>query len=396
MTDTPDRLLIPILSASNFVIGMGAFLVIGLINPMSQDLGISTAQTGWVLTSYALAYGVLSPVLVSATGRIGRRRILAAGLGIFAIASVLSAISPSEPVLFASRIIAAAGAGMFTPVAASVAAGLSAPERRARALAAVFFGLTLAQVFGVPAGSFIAYTFGWRLAFVVVALLALPCLWLIWSRVPAGLSFQAVTLKDLSKTLQNGRVMLAVLFTTTFLSAIYVVFTYLSPLLAETMGFGRNGISIALVVSGFGAVAGNILGGMVADRIGPVRTLISLSILQTLSLPLFSTLPYPEITVLVLIFCWSTFGWSFMAAQQVRLISMAPETASVVLALNAAAIYIGAALGSAIGGVVLGSHGLHALGIAGGLMAIVAIAHILLSARLDQSIDPGQRPAPPP
>ena len=361
---------------------MGAFLVIGLINPMSEDLGMSTAQTGWVLTSYALAYGVLSPVLVSATGRVGRRRILAFGLGIFALASLLSAVSPSEPVLFASRILAAAGAGMFTPVAASVAAGLSSPERRARALAAVFFGLTLAQVFGVPAGSFIAYTFGWRPAFLLVTLLALPCLWLIWTRVPAGLSFQAVSLKDLSKTLTNAPVMLAVLFTTTFLSAIYVVFTYLSPLLAETMGFGRNGISVALVISGFGAVAGNILGGIVADRIGPLRTLISLSILQALSLPLFSTLPYPEAAVLVLIFCWSTFGWSFMAAQQVRLISMAPDTASVVLALNAAAIYIGAALGSAIGGLVLATFGLLSLGFAGGLMALIAIAHILLSARL--------------
>jgi len=96
------------------------------------------------------------------------------------------------------------------------------------------------------------------MAFLVVALLALPCIWAIWVRVPAGLSFQPVSLKDLRATLRNGPIMIAVLFTATFLSAIYIVFTYLAPLLTETMGFGRNGITAALVVSGLGAVVGNI------------------------------------------------------------------------------------------------------------------------------------------
>jgi len=334
------------------------------------------------MTSYALAYAVLSPLLVSATGAIGRRRILAIGLSLFAAASLLSAIAPDRATLFAARIIAAAGAGMFTPVAAAVGAGLSSPDRRARALAAVFFGLTLAQVIGVPAGSFIAYTFGWRMAFGVVVLLALPCIWAIWVRVPAGLSFQPVSLGDLKTTLSHGPIMLAVLFTTTFLAAIYVVFTYLAPLLTETMDYARNGITTALIVAGLGAVAGNILGGMVADRIGPFRTLLTLSILQVVTLPFFSSLPWGTSALFALIFCWSTFGWSFMAAQQVRLITMAPSSASVVLALNAAAIYVGAALGSAIGGAVLSRYDLNALGIAGGLTALLAVAHIWLSNRL--------------
>ena len=374
-----DPLLIPVLSASNFVIGMGAFIVIGLLNPIAEDLALTTAAAGWIMTVYALAYAVLSPLLISVTGRVGRRRVLATGLGLFAFANGLASIAPDDVTLNIARVLAAAGAGMFTPVSSAVAAGLSKPERQARALAAVFFGLTLAQVVGVPAGSFVAYTFGWRTAFMVVAALAAPCLWLVWTRVPAGLSFQSVALADLARILSNGPVMLAVLFTTTFIAAVYIPYTYMAPLLSTQMGFERNGITLALLAFGFGAVAGNMVSGITADRIGPFKTLLGLAVAQVALMPVFSVLPLPEVLVLAMIFIWSVCGWSIMAAQQSRLITLAPQAASVVLSLNAAAIYIGAAIGSAIGGVVINGYGLTALGIAGSMAALLAIVHIVLS-----------------
>lgn len=378
----PERMIIAILSASNFVIGMGAFVVIGLLNPIADDFALSTSQAGWIMTSYALAYAVASPVLVSLTGKIGRRRVLTFGLGLFALAALASAIAPNAWSLNAARVLASFGAGMFTPVAAAVGAGLSAPERRGRALAAVFFGLTLAQVLGVPVGSFVAYTFGWRMAFLIVVALAIPCLFLIWTRIPAGLKFQSVTLRDLGATLKNGPIMLAVLFTTTFLGAIYVVYTYLAPLLTQQMGYGRDGITLLLLIFGLGAVAGNIAGGWLADRLGPFRTLLGLSLAQAALLPVHSALPLPDTMLLIYAFFWSTCGWSFMASQQVRLIALAAEQTPVVLALNAAAIYVGAAVGSALGGIVLDGFGISALGSAAGLFALLAAGHILISRRL--------------
>ena len=297
-----DPLLIPILSAANFVIGMGAFVVIGLLDPLAADFSMTTAQAGWVMTAYALAYAILSPLLVSSTGTVGRRRVIAAALAAFALAQVIMALAPDAAWVFAARILAAAGAGVVTPVAAAVAAGISAPEHRAKALSTVFIGLTLAQVFGVPAGSFVAYTFGWRAAFWIVALLALPCLWLIWARVPKGLAFQPVTLADLRRILGSGRLMLAVLFTASFLTAIWVVLTYLAPLLTQTMGWGRDGITLALLVFGIGAVLGNIMGGILADRIGPVRTLLLLSTSQIGWLVTYSYLPFGETMLLMVIF----------------------------------------------------------------------------------------------
>ncbi|SFE32919.1 MFS transporter [Roseivivax sediminis] len=378
--DTPHG-VIWTLSACNFVIGMGAFVVIGLLEPVADGFGVTRGEAGALMTVYAIAYAILSPLLVSATGRIGRRRVMALGLAVFAAGSALCALAPTLWAMMAGRAVAAAGAGMFTPVSAAVAAALAAPEARGRALATVVVGLSLAQVAGVPAGGWIAYTFGWRGAFWLILALALIGVALVWTRVPQGLRLAPVTLRDLGGVLRDRLAMGAVLFTASFLAAVFVLYTYLTPLLGETMGWGRDGITLLLVIYGAGAVLGNLMGGWMADRLGAVRTLVVLTLCQIAVMPVFSGLPYPEAAVMALAFLWALVGWSFMAAQQLRLLAIAPEEASVVLALNAAAIYIGAALGSALGGAVLGAFGIGALGIAGGLAACWVLAHILWSRR---------------
>ena len=379
MTARP-RLLIPVLSTSNFLIGVGAFVIVGVLEPLGADMNVSTTEAGLLMTVYALAYAVLSPILVSLTGTIGRRRVMAFGLLLFLAAALISALAPNLLTLNIARIFAAAGAGLFTPVAAAVAAALYPVEQRGRVLAAVFFGLTLAQVVGVPAGSWIAYTFGWRYAFWIVVLLALPCLYLIWTQVPAGLSFQPVSLSDLGTVLAEARMMLAVLFTGTFLGSIYVLYTFIAPLLSETMGYGRNGVTLVLMIFGLGAVAGNLLGGLMSARLGWRITLTVLCCLQMAIMPVFSLLPLPDPMVLLLSLSWAVAGWSFMAGQQARLIGYAGPRAPVVLALNAAAIYVGAALGSALGAFVIDAFGIKSIGLAAGLCAGLALIHITISA----------------
>ena len=375
--------MIPALSACNFVIGIGAFSLIGFLEPLGADLDRSPAQAGQLMTIYAVAYAILSPLLVAISGTVGRRRIMAAGFVLYALAALVSALAPSFAVLGVARVIAAAGAGIFTPLAAAVAAGLYPEAQRAKVLAAVFFGLTISQVIGVPAGSWIAYTFGWRWALWLVFALALPCIWLIWTRVPAGIRFQPVSMRDLRDVMGEGRVMLAIGFTATFIGSQYVLFTYIAPLLSQTMGFGRNGITMVLMVSGFGAVAGNIMGGFLSDRFGWRITLTGLCLTQMCVMPMFSLLPLTVPQLFILIFLWAMGSWSFMAAQQVRLINLAGHRAPVVLALNAAAIYVGAAIGSALGGMMITGFGLLSLGLTAGIGAAFALAHLTLSARLN-------------
>ena len=375
------RGLVPLLSAANFVIGMGAFLVIGALGPIGRDLGMTPAEAGWVMTSYALAYALLSPLLVSLTGGIGRRQVMAFGMAVFGLAALASALAPTAGWLFAARVLASAGAGICTPVIAAVAAGLAPPERRGQVLSLVFLGLTLAQVMGVPFGSWVAYTYGWRAAFGIVAGLSVVATGVIWVRVPAGLTFQPVRLRDLGSVLSNGRLMLAILFTAVFLGAIYIPFTYLAPLLEERMGLGRDGVTAALVICGLGAVVGNLAGGWVADRLGPFRTLLGLACLQVAIMPLLSTLPLPLGTAMALFFIWNACGYAVTAGQQMRLVMLAGVQAPVALALNAACIYVGAALGAAMGGAVVAGPGLGTLGVAGGICALAAVAHILASHR---------------
>jgi len=383
MSDTaPARHVVPILSVANFVIGLGAFVIIGILNPMAEAFDLTPSQAGNMMVVYAAVYAVASPLLVSATGQIGRRRVLAIAMALFALAALISALAPNAPVLFAARILAAASAGMVTPVAAAVAAGLSPPGKQGAALSMVFLGFSLSQVIGVPLGSFLAYTFGWRVAFWLVVALALPCAALIWVRVPAGLHFAPVGLRDLGRVLGNLPLMLAVAFTSVFLAGSYVIFTYIAPLLEATMGFGRDGITATLTLSGLGAVAGSLMGGAMTDRIGAQRTLALLCLAQMAITPVFSALPLPVWGVMVLAALWSLFGWSFMPAQQVRLIARSPENANVLLALNAGAVYLGAAGGSALGGAVIAASGLWALGIGAALCALAALGLLLVSGGL--------------
>ena len=332
------RGLLILLSAFNFVNGINVFTIVGLLEPLSRDLGVSVAQAGWLLTSYALTFAVAAPVLVALTGRIGRRRVVTGGLAILAVASVLSAFAPTLESLLILRAIAAGGASLVTPVSLAIAAALSPPESRGRALSLVFLGLTLAQVVGAPAGSWLAFTFGWRSVFGLVAVLSLPCVWLAWTRIPPGLRFDPVSLRDLGAVLRNGVILLTLAFTVVFLGAIYMLFSFMPTLLAQTMNYGRDGITLALLAYGAAAPFGNTLGGTLSDRVGPARLLVLICLVLMIVQASFLALPMPGVLLIPLIFFWSLVGWLFGPSQQVRLVALSPERAAVLMSLNAGAL----------------------------------------------------------
>jgi DHA1 family inner membrane transport protein len=381
MTTDASRGVFIILSACNFVIGMGAFALIGMVEPLAEGLGVPVTAAASLLTVYAVGFAISSPVLVALTGRMGRRRVLALGMAVFGVTSLAAAAAPDLAVLYPLRVLAAMGAGLVTPVTLAIAAALAPPEGRGRALSAVFFGLTVSQVLGVPAGGWLAYTFGWRVVFVLVAALVVPCVWLVWTRVPAGLRFAPVSLRDLGRTLLDGVAMATVGFTVVFMGAIYALYTYLSPLLSQTMGFGRDGVALALLVFGLGAPLGNLVGGWMADRLGPVRSLIGVCLVQIAILPLFALLPLPVTGLFGLIFAWSLVGWAFSPSQQLRLVQLDPARAPVLMSLHAASIYVGIAAGSAAGGVVVAHAGLSMAGPVAGALALAALGVLLCSHR---------------
>jgi DHA1 family inner membrane transport protein len=382
MNDSPraSALLIPSLSAANFAIGMGAFVVIGILSPIATDLKMTNAEAGWVMTGYAIAY-LSSPIMVALTGRVERRLLLAAGLAVFALASVIAALASDPATLFAARVLAAFGAGLVTPTAAAVAAAASTPEKRGKALAMAFMGLTLAQVLGVPIGAWIGYTYGWSYAFLMTAALAIAAMVTVLIIVPHRLPFQATSLKALGTALTHMKTLLAIAFTALIMAAIYVLYTYISPLLEARMEFDRTGISLFLLTFGVGAVFGNLIGGWLTDRIGATKTLMVVCTAQFAFLPVFSNLPIADWTLYAVAFVWSVGGWCFAASQQARLIALAPDRANVMLALNAAAIYVGVSLGAFVGGGVLERFGFDALGYTGACIAALALLTLVFTER---------------
>lgn len=374
----------PALALANFAIGIGAFVVVGALSPIAGGLKLSHAEAGMLMSVYAIAYAIGSPLAVAATGGLNRRPVILCGMSIFLAAVVLSALAPNAEVLLAARALAALGAGMVTPVSAVIAVAASPPERRGAALATVFLGFTAAQVVGIPAGSYVGYTLGWRATFwLVVAISAVALVGIAW-RVPRTTT-PVTTLAGLGRAFASPALMVAILITTSTMSAAWVLFTYFAPLIESGMGYGRNGVSLVLVVYGAGAVVGNIAGGRLADRIGPTRALLMIAASQVPIMPLFALLPMPGPALAALAFLWGATSWAFMVPQQSRLVSIAPESQNVSLALNASAIYVGTALGSAAGGLVLDRLGFGALGWVGGIAMLGVLLHMLLSIRLLRS-----------
>jgi len=375
-------LLVPILSAGNFAIGMGAFVVIGILEPVAQTFDIDSADAGWMMTSYALAYGIGSPLAVALTGRLPRRTVLMCGMLLFSVASLLSAGAETLFELCTYRVLAALGAGIFTPVSAAVVLACGDPNNQGRDLSRVLFGLTLSQVMGVPVGSFVGYTYGWPVAFWLVVMLGGVCFLLIVFHVPKQIAFQINTVTTLYASLVDWRSLLSVSFTATFLGAIYILFTYLAPILETMMNFGRDGVTLVLIAFGVGAVVGNLLGGKLSDRFGPYRTLCFLCVMQVLCLCTLGFLPLHPVFLVMLIGLWSMFGWSFMVAQQSRLVRQTPARQNVVLSLNAASVYFGAAMGSAVGGALIAPFGLDRLAWFAALFMVAALIHLIISEHL--------------
>jgi MFS transporter, DHA1 family, inner membrane transport protein len=371
-TPRDTRNLLWALALANFAVGMGAFVVVGVISPIATGLQLTAAQAGWAMTSYAAVYAVMSPLLVALTGRLDRASVLVAALVVFGAGALIAAWASELWVLLAARALMALGGALITPVAATIGVARSAPDKRGAALATVFGGLTLAQVLGVPVGAWLGYTWGWQAAFVAVAaLVALVTAVVAW-QVPRGLVVPVASLGALGKVLRQPRLLLAVAYTALFIGALYTLYTFLAPMLEQRLGLSRQGVAGVLLVFGAGAVLGNALGGWLTDHVGSQRTLAALALAQIVLLPVLSWLPVPLWPSVALVGVWSVLSWSFMVAQQARLAQLDAAQMPVLLALNASAIYVGASLGSAAGGAVLSHAGYGPLGLAGALLAALA------------------------
>jgi MFS transporter, DHA1 family, inner membrane transport protein len=341
--------LLYLFTLCNLIIGTGAFVTSGLVAPIAQALGVSVAAAGQAMTAYALSTAVLAPLALVWTGHWPRRRALLFGMTVFALGNLLCALAGSLTLLLLGRVLMGAGA-MFTPVAAGIAVALVEPQRRGRALSLVFLGMSLSYVIGVPLGAWLGFRYGWMWPVGTVGVLALVCSAVLFALLPRDIAAPGASFRGLGTLLARGDVLRTMALTLLYFIAIFVVFSYIGPVLQSLTPMSTDRLSVTLMLFGLSGVAGTLVGGWANDRFGPSRSLnVQLAVLGAMmALVPLTRGHYPLLLTVMLV--WGVAGFGMMSPQQSRLAAIAPAQAPILLSLNTSMLYIGTAFGAAIGG----------------------------------------------
>jgi DHA1 family inner membrane transport protein len=256
------------LTLGAFAIGTTEFVPVGLLPEIARDLHVSISAAGFLVTGYALGVAIGAPLFTIALNRVNRKTVLILMLTFFIAGNGLAAVANDYGVLLLARIIAAFNHGTFFGIGAIVAGSLVPKERSASAIATMFLGLTVAMVMGVPFGAFVGQHLGWHAPFALIALIGVLALAGVWLLVPSIESKNPNLTAEL-RTLASGPVMLSLLTTLLGFGGVFVLFTYISPLLQEVTGFTPHAVAALLVLFGVGTLAGNLAAG----RAGSSRSL---------------------------------------------------------------------------------------------------------------------------
>lgn len=358
------------LTAGAFGIGVTEFVIMGLLLEVSADLDVTISAAGLLISGYALGVVAGAPILGALTGRWSRKTLLIALMVIFTLGNLACALAPNYWALMAARVLTAFAHASFFGVGSVVATGLVSSDKRASAIAIMFTGLTVANILGVPFGTWLGQAFGWRSTFWAVTLVGLSALAIIAAFVPrddasAGEDDSGNTLAVLARP----QVLLGLLTTVLSWVGVFAAFTYIAPILTRITGFSESAVSPILLVFGGGLIAGNLIGGKFADRwLGPA-VLGSLALLSAV-LFVMSFAVHEKVTAVIAIGVFGAAAFATVPPLQMWVLEKA-EGAGQGLAssFNIAAFNLGNAIGAWLGGAVI-DHG-------PGLSAVIWIAGLV-------------------
>jgi len=386
------------LTIASYAIGTTEFVIVGLLPTVAADLGINLSLAGLIVSVYALGVTFGAPVITALTGRIARKPLLLGLMGLFIAGNAAAALSVSYEMLLIARVLSAFAHGVFFSVGSTIAAGLVPENRRASAIAMMFMGLTVAIVTGVPLGTYIGQTFGWRATFWVVSGLGVIAFVGIAALLPSTLSKAApARLIDQVRVLGSGRLLLVFAMTALGYGGTFVTFTFLASILEQVTGFASSSVSLILVLYGAAIAVGNLAGGRIADR-NPVRALTGLFALQAVVLFVFTFTAVSPVWTLVTLAALGFLSFANVPGLQIYVVELAkqhrPGAVDVASALNIAAFNLGIAFGAWVGGMVVSSPlGLGATPWVGAILVAVALVLTIWSGALDRRPAPIDQPA---
>ncbi|WP_322399745.1 MFS transporter [Massilia luteola] len=384
------------LTLSAFAIGTTEFVIVGLIPTIAGSLHVSVPSAGLLVSLYALGVAIGAPVLTALTGRVPRKTLLLGLMLLFTAGNLTAWMAPGYAALMAARVLTGLAHGVFFSIGSTIATSLVPKEKAASAIALMFSGLTVALVTGVPLGTFIGQRFGWQMTFLAVALLGVIAFGGIALLVPRGIagSAPAGLLTQLS-VLKKPRLLLVYAMTTLGYGGSFIAFTYLAAILEQVAGFAPGSVGLVMLVYGVSVAFGNIWGGRLADRKGPVRALQIVFALLAAVLFVLDVTAANKVAVLVTVLAWGAVAFGNVPGLQVYVVRRAeidaPRAVDVASGLNIAAFNVGIALGAWGGGLIVAHLGLMHTTWIGGLIVVGAFLLTTLAGWLDRR-DPAPHP----
>ncbi|WP_371748383.1 MULTISPECIES: MFS transporter [Rhodococcus] len=361
------------LALGGFGIGTTEFVAMGLLPEMASGLGVSEPVAGHVISAYALGVVVGAPLIAALTARVPRRTLLIALMVAFTVGNAATVFAPSYTTLMMARFVAGLPHGAYFGVAALVAAHLAEPGKRAKAVAMVMMGLSVANVIGVPVAAWIGQALGWRSAFALVAVIGVATVASLFVWIPR-LDGMPVT-NPITELGALGRVQvwMTLIVGMVGFGGMFAVYTYISTTLTDVSGLGASFIPLALMLYGLGMVAGNFVGGYLADRALMKGLFLSMGSLVVI-LAIFVIAVRNPYTALVFVFLIGLAGSSMVPGLQTRLMDVAEDAQTLAASLNHAALNIANAFGAWIGGVVIAAgYGYTAPAAVGSLLAVAGL-----------------------
>ncbi|MFI9366654.1 MFS transporter [Kitasatospora sp. NPDC053057] len=375
------------LAIGAFGIGTTEFVIMGLLPQIAGDYGVSVPTAGLLVTGYALGVVIGAPLMTALGTRISRKTTLMLLMALFTVGNLLSAVAPSFPLMLAGRIVTSLAHGAFFGIGSVVAAELVAPQKKAGAIATMFTGLTVANIVGVPLGTFIGQAVGWRTTFTAVAALGLAGLLGIARLVPALPRPDGAHLRRELTAFRNPQVLLAMAMTVLGFGGVFAAITYIAPMMTHVAGYSDGAVTWLLVLFGVGMFLGNLLGGKLADRhLMPMlyTTLGGLALV----LALFTLTAHNRITAAATILLVGALGFAAVPPLQKRVLDHAHGAPTLASAVNIGAFNLGNALAAWLGGIVITAGlGYTAPNWVGALLAAAALVLAFWSAALERRED---------
>ncbi|MFC5186869.1 MFS transporter [Actinomadura harenae] len=382
-----------LLALGMFAIGTDLFIVSGLLPAVGHDLSLSTAEAGQTSTVFAITYAVAAPILASLTSKVDRRVLLLAVLLVFAVGNALSGLAPTFAVLLVSRVITGAGAALYAATASAVAAKITPVERRGRALAIVYAGMTSAIALGVPIGNEIGALASWRWAFGFVTLLALITIAGLAGRLPSVPGMAGLTVGQRLAAIRIRRAPTAMLTTVLWIVGTFSLYTYLGTVLVNVTHTGASSRTWLLLLFGAGSFAGVMIGGRLADRLDVRRGLAVTVGLLVLVLAMLTLALHSLVGAAIGLLLWGLVHWLSFPLIQHRLLTIGGKNGDMLLALNNSAVYVGQTVAAIVGGLFASAGLLGGLPLASAGFEVLALVALAFNAGFFMR-GQAQKPAP--